>query len=254
MKSTLGARCDDFYASSRLSLKLDLTLSRESILQFFERIQRDYPAMRRLRRRNDGGLVLGEGEPDLRDSESRRWVRLESPALRMGYFSPPSSQAWRQFGRSLLVYAPYYLSMSDLDIDHLDVTYGFDLEYGGNHDQLVAETLYANHPLAGLLAGDECQHVIDCQPYLGIALTPSCDVQAYVEVKSRTSTFEVRTGEYEPQILSVYLTVRRYWGFESAIPLAEAFVQLAEAADELAMNRIVPTLVNPLAQAIASRP
>ena len=254
MKSSLGAHCDDFYASSRLDLKLDLTLSRELILQFFERVQRDYPAMRRLRRRNDGGLVLGEGEPDLRDNEARRWIRLEAPSLRFGYFSPPSSVAWRQFGRSLLVYAPYYLTLSGLDVDHLEVTYGFDLEYGGNHDQLVAETLYAGHPLATLLTGDECQHVIDCQPYLGISLTPNCDVQAYVEVKSRTSTFEVRTSEYEPQLLSVYLTVRRYWGFDADVPLADAFVQLAESADELASQRVVPMLVNPLAQAIASRP
>ncbi len=254
MKSSLGAHCDDFYASSRLNLKLDLTLSRESILQFFERIQRDYPAMKRLRRRNDGGLVLGEGEPDLRDNEGRRWVRLDTPALRFGYYGPPSPPAWQQFGRSLLTYAPYYLSMSDLDIDHLEVTYGFEMEYSGNHDQLVAETLYAGHPLAALFGGEECQHVIDCQPYLGITLTPQCDVQAYVEVKSRTSTFEVRTGEYEPQMLSVYLTVRRYWGFEAELPFADAFVQLAEAADELASHRVVPLLVNPLAQAIASRP
>ncbi len=254
MKSSLGAQCDDFYASSRLNLKLDLTLSRESILQFFERIKKDYPGMRRLRRRNDGGLVLGEGEPDLRDNEARRWVRLEAPSLRFGYYSPPSGEAWQEFGRSLLVYAPYYLSLSDLDIDHLEMTYGFEMEYAGNHDQLVAETLYAGHPLAGLISGQECQHVIDCQPYLGIALTPTCDVQAYVEVKSRTSTFEVRTAEYEPQLLSVYLTIRRYWGFETDLVLADAFVQLAEAADELASNRVVPMLVNPLAQAIASRP
>jgi hypothetical protein len=33
-----------------------------------------------------------------------------------------------------------------------------------------------------------------------------------------------------------------------------AFAQLADAADELAIRRVVPGLVNPLAQAIASRP
>jgi hypothetical protein len=254
MITSLGAQCDDFYASSRLSLKLDLALGRETILQFFERVQRDYPAMRRLRRRNDGGLTLGEGDPDTRESESRRWVRLELPALRFGFFTPPSRASWRQFGGGLLTYAPYYLSINDLDIEHLEVTYGFDMEYSGNHDLLVADTLMGGHPLAGLLTGEECQHVIDCQPYLGIALTPECHVQAYMEVKSRTSTFEVRTGEFESQLLSVYLTVRRYWGFDRELPLAEAFTQLADAADELAIRRVVPGLVNPLAQAIASRP
>jgi len=254
MKSSLAAQCDDFQASSRLNLKMDLSLERETVLHFFDRIHSEHPPTRRFRPHAESASSPQENEPDPRDGEPRRWLRLEPPALRFGYFTPPSRAAWRRFGQTLLEYAPYYLSLSDLDIDHLEVVYGFDLEYSGNHDQLVAETFFADHPLSPFLMGDEGNHVIDCQPYLGITLSEACDVQAYLEIKSRTTTFEVRTGEYEAQLLSVYLTVRRYWGFDQDPPLADAYVALVDAADEQALQRVVPLVVNPLAIAIASQP
>ena len=146
MKSGLGAQCDDFCVSSRLSLKLNLTLERETVLHFFDRIRREHPTLRRLRRRSDGSFVLEELEADPREDGPRRWIRLEPTSLRLGHFNPPAASAWRQFGSTLFEYAPYFLSLSDLDVDHLEVVYGFDFEYRGNHDQLVAETLLADHP------------------------------------------------------------------------------------------------------------
>lgn len=254
MKINLGAQCDDFYTSSRLYLKLDLNLDREAIMHFFDRIRREYPSMRKFRRRDDGSLVLEEADPESREGESRRWVRLEPGALRFGYFSPPDRPDWKSFGHFLLEQAPHHLTISELDIDHLETLYGFDMEYSGNHDQLVAETLYPEHPLASFLLGDEAVHAIDCQPYVGISLSRSCDLQAYIEVKSRTSSFEVRTGEYEAQLLSVFLTVRRYWGFQESAGLVPTFDELNHHAEDLAVRRVVPLVVNPLALAIASRP
>ncbi len=254
MKTSLGAQCDDFYTSSRLFLKLDLPLERETVLHFFDRIRREHPSMRRFRRREDGALLLEEGETDAREGEPRRWIRLEPGSLRFGYFSPPSRQACQTFARLLLEQAPYHLTLSDLDIDHFEIVYGFDMEYSGNHDQLVAETLFADHPLASFLMGDECAHIVDCQPYFGIALSRKCDLQACLEIKSRTSSFEVRTGEYEAQVLSVYLTVRRYWGFQESPDLVGVHEELADTADDLAVQCAVPLVVNPLALAIASRP
>jgi len=254
MKSSLGAHCDDFHASSRIHLKMDLPLSRETVLHFFDRIRREHPAIKRFRRHPEGSLTLEETEPDSREGEPRRWIRLEPASIRFGYFSPPSQAAWRRFGESLLEYTPYYLTLSDLDIDHLEVVYGFDLEFSGNHDQLVAETFFADHPLTPFLMGEDHSQVIDCQPYIGITLSETCDVQAFLEIKSRTSTFEVRTSEYEAQLLSVYLTVRRYWGFDRDPTLADAYTSLVDLANEQAIQRVVPLVVNPLAMAIASQP
>lgn len=207
-----------------------------------------------MRRRDERSLILEDCDPDESAGESRRWIRLDSQSLRFGYYEPPSRQACRRFGRFLFEQAPAHLTISDLDIDRLDVVYSFELEYRGNHDRLVAETLFADHPLAQFLMGDECVHTIDCQPYFGITLSRECDVQAYVAVKGRTSTFELRTGEFEPQLLSVQLTLRRYWGFSSSPELGATLQSLMDAADELAGHRVIPLVVNPLAQAIASRP
>jgi len=254
MKAGLGAHCDDFYTSSRLFLKLDLSLERETVLHFFDRIRREYPSMRRFRRRDDGALVLEETDPEGRDGQPKRWLRLEPGAIRFGYFAPPSTEGYRSFARLLLENAPCHLTLSDLDIDYLEVVYGFDLVYAGNHDRLVAETLYAEHPFGSLLLGHDAVHTIDCQPSFGITLNGSCDTQAYLEIKSRTTTYEVRTGDFDDQLLSVYLTVRRYWGFGEPTELTRAYRHLADVGEDLAARRIVPLVVNPLAHAIASRP
>lgn len=255
MKNALGAHCDDFFTSCRLFMKLDLTLERETTLHFFDRIRREYPAMRRFRRREGDNLVLEENDPQARDDEPQRWIRLEPRSLRFGFLAPQTREECRQYGNFILEQAPFHLTLSDLDIDMMEVVYGFDLEYCGNHDQLMAEALFPDHPFTSFLMGDEAVHSIDCQPYFGIALSPECDLQAYLELKSRTSSFEVRTGEYDPQLLSIYLTVRRYWGYgqEDYASLVAGYNHLADWADNLAVNRVIPSVVNPLALAIASR-
>ena len=242
--------CDDFYVSCRLFLKLDLALERETVLHFFDRIRKEFPGLTKFRRRDDGSLVL---EEDAGPGMSRRWVRLEHNSLRFGHFAPQAAEDIRALADVVLEQAPYHLTFSDIDFDHLEVIYGFDLEYRGNHDQLMAEVLWSDHPLSGFLLGDESAHAIDAQPYFGVALTPDCDLQAYVETRSRSSTYEVRTGEYERQPLSVFLTVRKYWTAAGDDTLKDVAANLIDRCDEIASVHVVPILVDPLAQAIASR-
>lgn len=250
MSAMHGALCDRFLFSSRLILKMDLAATRETVLHFFDRIRKDAPALRHLRRRHENTFVLEETD----DAESRKWLRLESSGLRLGYSDPPSLAAARSFGALVFENAPYFLTLSELDYDHLEVVYCFDLHYAGNHDELVAETFFADHPFASLLLNDRARHIIDCQPFFGVALNEMCDQQAYLEVKGRSTTFEVRTGRYEPQPLSVLLTMRKYWGYGEPVSLAKAFEQLCDGADGLAAEKIVPIVVNRLAEAIAGRP
>ncbi|UCC29340.1 MAG: hypothetical protein JSU86_14200, partial [Phycisphaerales bacterium] len=79
-----------------------------------------------------------------------------------------------------------------------------------------------------------------------------CDLQAFVEVKSRTTTFEVRSDNFENEPISVFLTTRKYWGVEHP-SLVDALGTLFDVAEELATDKVVPNLVNSLAAAIASR-
>lgn len=250
MSRELGAVCDDFVVSSRLFLKLEMALERDTVLHFFDRIRKDYPRLRKLRRREDRCLLL---EEEAEDHGTRRWLRLDPDSLRFGHFNPDDTEDVCAFGELILTHAPYHLSFSDIDFDHLEVVYGFDLEYGGNHDQLVAETLMGGHAAAGFLFGDESAHVIDAQPYFGVALSPECDLQAYIEVKSRTTTYEVRNQVFEGEPISVFLTVRKYWGVQPAGSLVDVLRALFDTAEEMATEKVVPGFVNPLAAAIASR-
>ena len=246
---SFGAFCDEFYVNARLFLKLELEPSRETVLHYFEQLRRAYPRLTRLRRREDGGLIFDE---DSRETHSRRYVRLDATALKFGMARPEDLQSVAEFGELLLSGAPVHLSLSDLDYDYMEVVYAFDLEYQGNHDELVAETLFGDHPWLSALAGAG-EQIIDCQPFFGVALSDDCERQIYLEVKGRTSTFEVRTGEYDTTPLSIYLTVRRYWGGAQPEDLIATYRELLTIGERYAAERVVPHIVQPLAAAIASR-
>ena len=250
MSMAFGAQCDDFHIATRLFLKLDLALQRETVLHFFDSLKREFPTMRKLRRRDDGALLLEEDEAV---DGARRWLRLDEAAIRLGYHNPPRSRDAERLGQVVLKMAPYHLTLGELDYDHLEVVYGFDLEYRGNHDQLVADTLLADGPLGSLQSHESVRHTIDAQPFVGLAISDACDTQVYVEIRSQTSTYEVRTQQYDPHPLSVFLTLRRYWGFGEADALLDAYHHLTETAEGWAAEKVVPLIVNPLAHAIASR-
>ncbi len=243
------ALCDEFSVNTRLFLKLDLAPSRETTLHFFERIRRAFPTLTRLRRRDDGGLTLDDEDADGR---GRRFLRLDSGAIRMGVSCPRDGDAVVGFGELVLAQAPAHLSLSELDYDYMDVVFNFDLEYRGNHDELIAEVLFAGHPLIRALTSDG-ERMIDCQPFFGVTMSATCDTQVYVEVRGRTSTYEIRHEEYEPNALSVQVTARRYWGVGGLPPALEVFRELVALAERYAEERVLPSVIKPLAAAIASR-
>jgi hypothetical protein len=240
---------DRFYVVTRLYFKLDLVPSRETLLHFFDHVRRTYPGMRRFRRREDGAVTLDEGGPG---DAQRRYVRVGNQSLRFGQIGPADKQAVASFAEMMLTHSPYHLSLSDLDYDSLEVAFGFDLEYSGNHDELVAETLLGESPLQANFLGAEGR-VIDCQPCLGFALTEDCATQAYIDVRGRTSMYELRSEEYEPQLLSVRLTVRRYFRNGAPADLNAVHQELLGAGEAIAAGRVVPQIVLPLREAIASR-
>jgi len=52
--------CDDFYVNMNLGTEMELPTSRETVLHFFERIQKTYPTMRNFYCRDRGDFVLEE--------------------------------------------------------------------------------------------------------------------------------------------------------------------------------------------------
>jgi hypothetical protein len=244
-----GTFCDEFCVATRLFLKLDLAPSRETLLHFCEQIRRAFPGMTRFRRRSDGAVVLDEEE---REQGGRRYMRISGSTLRFAQFSPPGREAVAQLGRVIFSQAPVHLSLSDLDYQSMEVIYSFDLEYTGNHDELVAEALLGDNPLMSAVMGND-RRIIECQPCIGVALRgEDLNTQAYIDVRGRTSMFEIRSGEYEPQALTVYLTVRRDLR-NTPSDLIRTHQELLELGEEFAASRVIPHVVRPLREAIASR-
>lgn len=241
--------CDDCYVSARLAFKLELQPDRETLLHFFEQVRRQHPELSRLRRRENGGVVLDAAAPG---EGGRPFLKLESSNFKFGVHQATDGAKLRTLGDTVLELAPPALSLSDLDYDHYEIVFGFNLLYRGNHDELVADVFFSDHPLVAALAGPQ-RRVIDFQPFCGVALNDDCDLQAYVEIKSRTSAYEVRCGTFDDASLTVLLTLRRYWGCETPDNLKDVHNTIVTVGEELAASRIAPQIVQPLADAIASR-
>lgn len=248
MSNPYASFCQDFYINMRLNTQLNLPHNRETVLHFFERVQKEFPRMVHFRRYDNGDFNLEED----RSTGSYRWARLEAKRLVAGYVNPPSLDDALTLHRFLLELAPYHLGISPLEIEHMEVLFGYDLSYRGNHDDVVVEGLLSESPLTCLL--DEAgARPVDVQPTIAVSLSDDCRLQARVEILTRTDNYQVRTGDYSDDEISVYLTVRRYWGDRPKEPMEKIFTDMFERADGLAASRIVPKILRPLSAAISSR-
>lgn len=248
MSNPYSAFCEDFYVNMRLGSQLTFPHNRETVLHLFERVQKAYPGMTRFRKNENGEFNLEED----RGSHAYRWMSLESKRLSSGHVNPTSFEEALKLHSLLLEMAPHHLGLSPLEIDYLDVLFGFDLGYGGNHDEVIAESLFESSPLT-CLSEESGAKAVDFQPTVTVALSEDCRLQARIDIVTRTNSYQVRTGDYADDVISVYLIVRRYWGDRPKEPFEKMFAQLAEKADHLCTTYIVPRILRPISAAISSR-
>ena len=95
--------------------------------------------------------------------------------------------------------------------------------------------------------------MINFEPSITLALDESCRLQARLSIETRTNAFQVRTGEFGDDQISVYFTVRQYWGNGPDRTFLDSFRNQSAIGEEIVRNQIVPRIVRPLARAIASR-
>lgn len=248
MTDGLGSFCDDFYVNMRLASQMPLPNSRETLLHFFERVGKEYPGMTKFRRQDNGEANLEED----RSSNCYRWASVENKRIASGHVNPPSIEEALKLHKLMVEMAPHYLGVSSLEIDHLDVLFGFDLSFAGNHDEIVSEALFGDSPLS-CLTHVEGAKPIDFQPSVTVALSDDCRLQARIDVVTRTNSYQVRTGDYNEDVISVYCVLRRYWGDRPKEPMGQMIENLAERAEELASRYVIPKVLRPLSQAIGSR-
>jgi hypothetical protein len=239
---------DDFYINVNLNTEMELPTSRDTVIHFFEQMKKGFPGLRNFFTRESGDLVL-EGD---KEEESYRWVAIEPRRLCSGHVNPETlEEAYKQH-EMVLDLAPHLLTISLLDCEALDVMFGFDFSFEGNHDEVVAEALGVGPGLEGLFEVPGAR-VINYEPSLTLALEPNCRLQARLSVETRTNAYQVRTGEFPEDQISVYFTVRQYWGTGPDMTFVDSFRRQREIGEEALQRIIVPKVVRPLAQAIASR-
>lgn len=281
MTNEFAPFASDFYVNQRINLKMDLAMRRDTILSFFDRVRKELPFMDRLRRydhelalesrggaalNTPGGTSGGAAGGPAGGARGQQWLAVRKTSLRSGSVNPTTSDQAYRLHTLTVEAAPCFLDISPLDIDHVELLYGFDLPASGNHDAIVFSALMSGSPLASLIDVRKNRHggaleggadqgsggfiPVDFQPLLGVALTDELDVQAHVEVKTRTSARQVRTGEYRDDPISLYLIVRKYGPFSDIRELPGAISNLRARGEDLVDSCIIPKLLTPIRDAI----
>jgi hypothetical protein len=95
--------------------------------------------------------------------------------------------------------------------------------------------------------------VINYEPSLTLALDEGCQFQCRLAVETRTNAYQVRTREFGDDQISVYFTVRQYWGTGPDQSFLDSLRRQREVGEEILHKAVIPRVVRPLAQTIASR-
>ena len=236
---SLKALVSDAYINLKVSLKLELTKSRETVLELFDRVRRQYPTMNQFGRHGEElALETSPGESPY------RWLAVRSRNIRSGIVNPADFRSAHDLHRHILEIMPYYLNISPLDIDSIELLFGADLIAGGNHDEAVYSALVADSPLANLLVHD-CT-LTDCQPVL---TTNVPEIQ--YEVKTRQHG-PAREGEGAGEPISIYLTARRTGPLTDLDEMTATYSELARHGEHLVEHAMIPALVLPIRRAITS--
>ena len=160
---------DDFYVNMNLSTEMELPHNRETILHFFERVQKKYPTMRNFYCRDKGDFVLEEDK----DQGHYRWGTIEPRRVSSGHVNPTSVEEPSNSTSSCWSWHPTCYRSARLDCEALDVMFGFDFTYRGNHSQLVAEALGLSPALEKMLEVPGAT-VINYEPTVTLALDDQC--------------------------------------------------------------------------------
>jgi hypothetical protein len=249
MATSFGALCTDFYINQKLALKMDLPTERDTLLHFFDQVRKTQPGMTRFRR-FEGELSL---ESSRREAEYT-WLSLRQSSIRTGHVNPDTMEDGYRFHRRMLEIAPFYLTLSPLDIDYVELMFGFDIECKENHDEVVYDALFADTPLGGLLKpadAAEGAKVLDVQPVFGLNLADNGQLQAYFEVKTRRRSRRGSGRRYAQEPISLFITLRNYAPVDKLDDLKEVTTVLGQHCEALAAERLIPDLLNPIVQHIS---
>lgn len=247
--NSYSSLCDDFYIDMFVNTELDLPAERDTVLTYFDRIQRQYPRMGRFLRRDSNEYYLEEDH----GSGQYRWVSLEVDRIGSGVVNPSSFEEAYQQDKLILELVPYMLGVTPLDVDSLDVVFAMDFDCAGNHDEIIAEALFGTSAFGCLLDLPSCKPIV-FSPAVVVSLSEDERTQLRVSIESKTSIFEPDEKEQShDESISLSLTVRQYPETNERFDPIASFERQCRLAEELMAERIVHHFVQPLAEVIAQR-
>lgn len=247
--NSYGSLCDDFYIDMCINTELDLPTQRDTVLAFFERIQRQFPSMGNFYRRDNNEYCLEED----RSLGQYRWITLELDRIGSGVVNPPNFEMAYEQDKLILELVPYMLSVSHLDIDSLDVTFAMDFDCAGSHDEVIADALFSSTAFNCLLDLPGAKP-IGFSPAVVIALSDDSRIQGRINVESKTSVYEPGKKEKsDDEAISLSFTVRQYPPTSGKFDPLKSFEHQCQLVEEIMAEKIVPNFVLPLTEAIAQK-
>ncbi len=275
MPIRFASSCAAYYVNLRVNLKMDLPTKRETVLGLFDRLRRQRPPLSQFRRyQNELALESDSASADSPDSGAwQEWVAVRRTSVRAGSVCPREWDHAYALHAAVIESAPYYLDISALDIESIEILLGFDLAATGNHDAIICNALMAGTPMAELATGTSQSgrngggsrpmtfRPVDCQPIFGVALNDTNDLQAHIEVKTRSSRRAQTAGsdgvEESPsrgpdQPISLYLIVRRFGPFADVAALPALLTELRTAAHDLLDAYVEPKVLGAIREEIVA--
>ncbi len=247
--NTYSSLCDDFYLDMYINTELDLPTNRDTILAFFERIQKQFPSMGFFYRRGNNEYCLEED----RNLGQYRWITLEIDRIASGVANPSDFEMAYSQDKLVLELMPYMLSVNHLDIDSMDVTFAMDFDFAGSHDEVIAEALLGQSAFNCLLDLPDVRP-IGFSPAMVVALSDDDRTQARISIESKTSIYEPeKKGENEDEAICLSLTIRQYPPAAGIFNPLESFENQCRLAREFMDEKIVPNFVQPLTEKIAQK-
>lgn len=247
MNTSFSNFSDDFFVNVDLHTSLTLPNERETVLHFCESVQKQFPDLSDFYRRDNGEHILEAN----RQSGSYRWMSLDAQRLSMGAFNPDRVADAYDMHAWILDRSRYYLGISHLDVESLDLVYGFNLDYMGNRDAIVFEALLSGSPLASLVVDGDAMP-LNVEPSFIVALDEDCCMQARLNIETRNSSYQVRTGRYDEEPISVYFTIRAYPQPSERFDIGESFKRQKVVGEEMLTRVVIPQILRPIASAISA--
>jgi hypothetical protein len=228
---------------------MKLSLDRATMVAFVERMQRLYPTLVNFHQdQRHGESTLEEN----RTGRSYRWLSLETSRLASGYLSPPEPADAYKFNLAVLETIPHYLAVTTVDLDYIDVLWGFDFECKTNHHELIAEALLGESPFGKLLEGSGVK-AANYEVSTTVTLSEDARTQARVWVEPRTSASQIRSGDFAEESLSVYVILRQFAGGKKLPELHEIQAQQIEIGEKFIDEHVIGKFLSPIRAAIARR-